>query len=298
MAISKDYFQFLPVSPRDEQWGLYVTAAGCERVTPGGSYPFQGHSRSHDWVWQHGRVLQEYAVQYIASGEGEFESKATGVKAVGTGSAILLFHGVWHRYRPRKEVGWEAYWVVFQGDYADRLRDHGFLNPEDPVLSVGLDDFVLHAFATLLDRVRGESHGCQQLMALSALEIIVGILNGVQRRRMSSRIQEVVVRAKAVMEGSTEGLPAIDELARELGVSPSYFHQVFKEHTGMSPYQYRLQWQMSRAKELLHHSDVSVKQIAHEVKFHSLSQFSKTFKKRTGTTPSAYRNGSAALERK
>jgi AraC-like DNA-binding protein len=291
MSTAKDCFRFLPVSPRDQQWGLYVTAVGYESVPPGGSYPFQGHSRSHDWVWQHGRVLQEYAVQYVARGQGEFQSKSIGTKAIDAGSAILLFPGVWHRYRPLKEVGWEAYWVVFQGEYADRLCDHGFLNPEEPVLFIGLDDFVLHAFTTLSDRARSEAHGCQQLLAVSALEIIVGILNGVQRQRTNNHIQEIVRRAKAAMESSADETPTINDLAEELGLSPSYFYQVFKEHTGLPPHQYRLQWQMSRAKELLQHSDASVKQIAHAAMFHSVYQFSKAFKKKTGMTPGQYRRG-------
>jgi AraC-like DNA-binding protein len=190
-----------------------------------------------------------------------------------------------------KEVGWEAYWVVFQGEYADRLRDRGFIKPEEPVLNVGLDDLVLHAFTTLLGRVGSESPGAQQLLAVSTMEILAGILDGVHRQQTSNRIQEIVRRAKLAMEGSPDGLPTINALVDELGLSPSYFYQVFKEHTGLSPYQYRLQWQMSRAKELLHHSDVSVKQIAHAVMFHSVFQFSKTFKKKIGMTPSEYRYG-------
>jgi AraC-like DNA-binding protein len=291
MKKANDYFRFLPVSPRDRQWGLYVAAVGHETVPPGDTYPFQGHSSSHDWVWRRGRVLQEYAVQYVTRGQGEFESKPTGVKAIDAGSALLLFPGIWHRYRPLKEVGWEAYWVVFQGEYADQLRDRRFLTPEEAVLPIGLDDFVLRAFTTLLDRVGSESPGCQQLLAVGAMEIIAGILNRVQCQRTTNRIQEIVRRAKLAMEGSPDGRPTINALVEELGLSPSYFYQVFKEHTGLSPYQYRLQWQMGRAKALLHHSDVSVKQIAQTVMFHSVYQFSKTFKKKTGMTPSEYRYG-------
>jgi AraC-like DNA-binding protein len=291
MKKAKDEFRFLPVSPRDQQWGLYVTAVGHETVPPGGSYPFQGHSKSHDWVWRRGRVLQEYAVQYVIQGQGEFESKSTGVQKIEAGSALLLFPGVWHRYRPLKGVGWEAYWVVFQGEYADQLQDRGFLTPESPVLSVGHDDSVLHAFSTLLHRAGSESHGSQPLLAAGTLEIVAGILNGVRCQQMSSRIQEIIRRAKAALESSPDDRPTMNALVEELGVSPSYFYQIFKEHTGLSPYQYRLQWQMSHAKELLHHSEISVQQIAQTVKFHSVYQFAKTFKKKTGMTPSAYRNG-------
>ena len=291
---SKDVFRFLPVSARDRQWGLYVTAAGYESIPPQSVYPLSGHSRSHDWVWHQGRTLQEYAVVYIVKGEGEFESKATGQRAIEAGSAMLLFPGVWHRYRPLKAIGWDEYWVTFRGEDADRLIERGFLTPEEPVLQIGLNDQVLGSFRTLLKRVRSESLGLQPLISAGTLEIIAGMLSSVHQQGTSSHVQEVVRRAKLAMEGSMESLPAVKDLVENSGMSPSYFHQVFKESTGLSPYQYRLQVQMQSAKDLLHNSDLSIKQISYAVKFHSVYQFAKIFKKRMGMTAGQYRRGKAA----
>ena len=33
------FYRYLPVSQRDENWGLYVTTAGESRVTPHSPYP-------------------------------------------------------------------------------------------------------------------------------------------------------------------------------------------------------------------------------------------------------------------
>jgi AraC-like DNA-binding protein len=48
---------------------------------------------------------------------------------------------------------------------------------------------------------------------------------------------------------------------------------------------------MSQAKELLEGSTLSVKQIAAVLKFNSVYQLSKIFKKKTGMSPSQYRYG-------
>jgi AraC-like DNA-binding protein len=64
-----------------------------------------------------------------------------------------------------------------------------------------------------------------------------GTLNAVQHQRTKSHIHEAVLQAKMVIEASDD-LPAIGELAEELGLSRSHFHQIFKECTGVSPYQY------------------------------------------------------------
>jgi AraC-like DNA-binding protein len=287
----KDQFRFLPVSPRDRAWGLYVTAAGYQLIPPGSSYPPTGHSKSHDWAWRQGRTLQEYAVVYLTRGAGEFDSTETGATAIEGGDALLLFPGVWHRYRPAREVAWEEYWFTFHGDYANRLRERGFITPGAAVSRIGMDDAVQYAFTTLLDRVRREACGFQPLIAASALEIIAAILEKRGCGDPATHVRAAIHRAKLAIEGSMGGLPSIKDLAADSGLSPSYFHQVFKECTGLTPYQYRLQVQIGRAKELLHNSDLSVKQIGHLVDFPNIDQFSKMFKKRMGMTPSEYRQG-------
>ena len=288
----KDQFNYPLVNQRDRQWGLHVTAAGMQFVPPGVRFRSKGHSPKHDYIWRHGRVLQEYAIVYVIRGRGEFESRPTGKRSINAGSVIFLFPDVWHRYRPIKEVGWDSYWVTFQGDYADRLHEQRFFTPEEPVLETGMDELILRPFTTLLDRIRSQPLGLQQLIAVDTLAIIAGALNVVQHRRTKSHIHEAIRRAKGIIETS-EALPAIDELAEELGFSRSHFYQVFKECTGVSPYQYHLQLRMSRARELLRGSALLIKQIAAVLKFHDVYQFSKVFKKKTGMSPSQYRRESA-----
>ena len=41
----------------------------------------------------------------LTKGGGIFESRETGPLAVGVGSIVLLFPGVWHHYRPNKKTG-------------------------------------------------------------------------------------------------------------------------------------------------------------------------------------------------
>ena len=172
----RDEFRYLLVTPRDRQWGLYVTAAGSQFVPPNARFRAVGQSPVHDYLWQHGRVMHEYAIVYVIRGEAEFESKLTGKLPVRAGSVILLFPNVWHRYRPTEEVGFDSHWVIFQGDYVDRLCQQGFLSPKHPVLETGMDELILHPFTRLLDHVRSQPLGVQQLLAGDMLAIIAGTL--------------------------------------------------------------------------------------------------------------------------
>jgi AraC-like DNA-binding protein len=285
-----EYYRYLPVSERGRQWGLHVTGAGYARVSPGSPYPRRGHPATHEFAWVKGRVLHEYAIVYISDGEGQFQSHAAGERALSAGTAILLFPDVWHRYRPLEATGWEEYWVCFAGDHAVRLQDRGFIAPEEPILKTGTDETILHGFTTVLDRVHSEPVGFEQLIAACVWEILAAVLGAARRREKGSRQHDLVRQAKRMLEDRAEGLPVIEDLASELGLSTSRFQHIFKEHTGLSPYQYHLNLKVNRAREILQGSDLPVKQVARMLQFRSVYHFSTLFKKKTGLSPSQWRD--------
>lgn len=82
----------------------------------------------------------------------------------------------------------------------------------------------------------------------------------------------------------------LDDVAGEVGMSPSHFSRVFKKVMGL-PYQDYLNGRrITKAKSLLRASAQSVTEIAISLGFADPTGFGRTFKKLTGQTPSAYRN--------
>jgi AraC-like DNA-binding protein len=286
-----EFFRYLPVSERDEQWGLYVTAGGFNAIGPGDDYPRPGHPTSHALTWSRGRVLSEYQTLFISRGAGEFESQPTGCRRVSAGSVILLFPGVWHRYRPVSEIGWREYWVSYNGAWPRRWVEQGFLSPDEPVLRVGKDKLLGRAYRRLLWRLRVEPAGFQQLLAASLMEILAAVLGAVSAQGSGSRTHELVRQAKSFLETRTDGVPTIDQLAASLGLSTRQLYRIFRQHTGLSPYRYHLQLRIERAKRLLHGTSTSVQGIADALGFESPFNFSKVFKQKTGMSPSQWRRG-------
>jgi AraC-like DNA-binding protein len=286
----KDYFRYLPASEREAQWGLYVTAGGFNAIAPGDPYPRPGHPRGYAFSINQGRSLQEFQALYITRGEGRFESEPTGLKRVAAGSVVLLFPGIWHRYRPDPNVGWDEYWISFNGPFAERWAAGGFVSAETPVLKTGLDYTLLHAYVTLLDRLRSEPLGFQQLLAASAMEILAAALGAARGQGTGSRMHELVCQAKSLLETQVGAIPSMKKLAASLGLSATHFHRVFRAHTGLSPYQYHLQLRIERAKQMLHGTRLSVKEIANSLAFESPFHFSNVFRRKTGMSPSKWRN--------
>lgn len=82
---------------------------------------------------------------------------------------------------------------------------------------------------------------------------------------------------------------ALSDMAREAGLSETYFCTMFRRTFGMPPYRYILLSRLERAKELMADPGRSLTDIAMESGFGSLSRFSTAFSRLVGMAPSAYR---------
>lgn len=96
-------------------------------------------------------------------------------------------------------------------------------------------------------------------------------------------------RARDLLAQLDAPAPTIEELARELWISPFHFIRQFEAVFGVTPHQYRIQVRLDRAKHLLATQQRSVTAVCMEVGFSSLGSFSTLFTRRFGETPSAYR---------
>ena len=140
------FYRYFPVSKRDEKWGLFVTTTGEARVSPHSTYPLGGHPDGYAFDWRYGRVLDGFALLYISSGRGKFESAGIST-VIEPGHAFLLFPGVWHRYAPARETGWHEHWLGFDGEIPRRWLKHKFISAKSPVLKINAEDTVLATFS-------------------------------------------------------------------------------------------------------------------------------------------------------
>lgn len=82
---------------------------------------------------------------------------------------------------------------------------------------------------------------------------------------------------------------AVEDYARQVHLSPSYFAHIFKQTTGFSPIQYKSILRINNAKNLLLTTTESIENISYELGYTNIAMFSKKFKEVTGISPSAYR---------
>jgi AraC family transcriptional regulator len=101
-------------------------------------------------------------------------------------------------------------------------------------------------------------------------------LNAQQMRRIADYV------AERIDQDITLG-----ELAGCVGLSPSYFTRLFKEATGVAPYQYLIARRVERARELLTLFRMTVAEAARLVGFYDQSHLIRHFKRIYGIAPAS-----------
>lgn len=97
-------------------------------------------------------------------------------------------------------------------------------------------------------------------------------------------------RALDLIETRFDDDLSLEQLSREVGLSPFHFARAFKAETGSAPHQYLLELRFARAKDALANTRRAVADIALACGFKSASHFSSAFRRRFGVPPLAFRH--------
>lgn len=106
-----------------------------------------------------------------------------------------------------------------------------------------------------------------------------------------SRVRAVMI----IMEQHIDGGMSIPKLAASVGLSRRQLERLFLRETGTSPAKVYSRVRLERASVLLAQSRSPLIEIALDVGFHSASQFTRSFKRLYGRTPSSVRSNRADM---
>lgn len=285
-----EQFKYLQISPRDSSWGLAITTVGYQHVHPGESYPLSQHPEGYNFPANNRRILNEYQLYYITRGAGYFESSSCSRTRIEAGMMFMLFPGEWHTFAPDPDTGWDDHWIGFNGTFMDDKIRSGFFTFRNCVFRVGVDERITDIYHEILDIVSDGRKGFQQAAASLAISLIGRIHYEDQNHTYGETyIARVINQAKAIIKEDMASNPPLEEIAKSLNISYSFFRREFKKRCGISPGQYRLELKLAKAKELLHSTNISIAEISSKLHFECIGQFSTFFKKRTGATPLEFR---------
>ena len=158
--------------------------------------------------------------------------------------------------------------------------------------NIGYNDAVIDLYRTAINTATAQEPYFQQLLA-GLVNHMLGLMfmtNRLNRIQADSEAPKIVERAKIFMQESLEEEIRMPDVAEHLNISYTTFRHVFRKYTGLSPAQYFINLRIHRAKEMLRGTNASVKEISIVLHFESPEYFATLFKKKTGKSPSEFRN--------
>lgn len=99
-----------------------------------------------------------------------------------------------------------------------------------------------------------------------------------------------IIRAQEWIESNFANAMKMENLARQVGISPRHFIRRFKKATDETPLRYMQQIRIEKAKECLETTSKTVDEITQVIGYENSSSFRKLFKETTGLSPSEYRS--------
>ncbi|MCL2244838.1 MAG: AraC family transcriptional regulator [Treponema sp.] len=283
------FLHYLPYSEEDEKMGMLCTTVGAVNVPPETEYPPQKNAHPAPFrTVAEGRVLPEFQLVYITRGEGIFTCDDNTYQ-VKPGSVMLLLPGLKHKYKPLHETGWNEYWVGFKGVFFLRLLEEGRFSPANIFFQTGLHNSIISFFNQIFDEVRSQKPLYQFKTSALILSLLAEILTRERRMEQPNYYEEIIAKAKHLMESNVYSAINVPVISDQLGISASRLNEIFKTYTSMTPYQYYIQIKIHRAESLLEQENISVKDAAYRMGFDDQYYFSRLFKNKTGISPSDWK---------
>jgi AraC-like DNA-binding protein len=270
--------------------GIQILNVGHHVHPIGTAYPDISHPENYYFDWEKGRNLTEYQLLYIHEGEGNFEANGLKPQKIEAGTIVLLYPGVWHRYSPTQNTGWEEYWVGFTGSYAHYLLEQSCFSPQNPIIKVGFNNEFLETFSKLIASTDTPEDSTRKLASFFLIQML-GIVyaSALISKQTQSKKEEIINKILAHIHTNWNAQLNFQEQSNAHNISYVWFRKAFKEILGTSPTQYQLMLKVRKAEQMIKDSNLTLTEIAYATGFESVFYFSKLFKQKMGYNASTIR---------
>lgn len=231
---------------------------------------------------------EDYYLQYLCKGKmtvwlgGEQQ-------VMRPGQAILYYPHTSYHYAMCGQEEVQYYWIHFTGYDAAQLVETCRI-PNQTLLDVGSCPSLILDFEEIFRDYIVRDSCFEQSTAARLTSICIEISRRAEASGSgSSETDSRIYRVLSFIHKNYDRNLSIEQLALQEHLSPSRFRALFRECTGLSPMDYLTVLRINRARQLMGQTDLSVGEVASAVGYQDQLYFSRIFKRRTGMTPSAYR---------
>ena len=255
-----------------------------------------GYYRIHsgpDIETPHPEGRNDYQLLYIAAGKGYFYFKGSETATVVTKGHMVLFRpGEPQVYNYYVEDKTEVYWVHFTGWKIEEYLEKYELPKDENVFFTGVSPDYPWIYNQIIRELQLQRANYEDVIKLFLHHIFLTINRYIKESQQikNDTINDIERAIHYFNENYAKPI-SIEQYAEEHLMSVNWFIHSFKSVMKVPPMQYITQLRIAAAKGYLENSTKTIAEIAAAVGYDNALYFSRIFKKRTGMTPSAYREG-------
>ncbi len=252
---------------REEELPFYITSIG---ITP----------EEHSIYRPMG--IDSYQILYSARGKGRVKI-CNELVSVPEKALMILPTNTPHFYEMDGEI-WETHWITFSGWGTDT-----FFHIDASVIPVPEEVNFPEKFNRLLSFQKNHQGNLQSSALLYSL--LIDCRELVRNESGSAyKLRKKLKKSLEYIQNNYTNVIELSYLAEMSGITREHLCRIFKQYTGMRPFEYITKMRLQKAKELLVlEREMSIAEIAKKAGFQSSSYFSAVFRKHIGCTAEEYR---------
>lgn len=198
-----------------------------------------------------------------------------------------------------------GYHLIFHPDFiqgyplAKTIKEYGFFsysNNKALFLSDKEEQVIINLFQLIEKEYQNNIDKFSQDVMVANIELLLVYIDRYYNRQFLTRkiisndtLSKVDKLLTEYFNNEPNELPTVQYLANELNLTPSYLSDLLKNLTGQSAQQHIHEKLISKAKELLTTTNLSVSEIAYQLGFEYSQSFNKLFKSKTNQSPLEFR---------
>lgn len=187
---------------------------------------------------------------------------------------------------------WTIYWVHFTGDNIEAFNHAFNLTLSRGPISIPFNKEALTTWQNIYETLK-TSHKIDNLCRANfhLFHFLATFFFPEQNIKSGSDEDNLIIgKAIQIMQNNLYQRLTVEELARGVNLSPSYFAALFKKDMGASPIDYFINLKMKKAAQLLNENNLKIRSIALSLGYDDPYYFSRIFKKCIGLSPDQHRN--------
>ncbi len=258
--------------------------------------------------WNYTVKAYDCRLFYCTSGVGSFEINGN-IYPVKTGSLLLFKHNTPYAYIPNEINPMRLFAINFDYTFSSShlstpippVKAENF--DKNKILSpITLDEEILeqpllinNAFSVEneLNLIHTEFTQREIFYEIRCSSLLYSVLTQILRLSVKSQLKsnkiDAVQKIIALLNEKYADQITLSFLGNKFGYHPNYLNQLFIMRTNKSIYAYLQEIRIIKAIDMLQNSTMPIGEIAISVGFGDIAHFSKTFKLKTGLSPSDFR---------